>query len=261
MKLHEMNPRGRFTSRADAYRRYRPDYPAALFDALLRDEPRIVADVGAGTGIASIALASRGIEVFAVEPNEAMREAGAQHERIHWIEGRAEATTLEGGSVDLVTCFQAFHWFDPATAIPEFLRVLRPEGAIAAVWNERDPDDSFTSTYGKIVREISDNHPAESRVRAAEALDQDSRLEAVELRQFPHQQTLDLEGLMGRASSTSYLPSSGPRHAELVTRLRQLFEEWRHEGTVTLRYRTSLYLTRAREQEPGARGQGLGARG
>jgi SAM-dependent methyltransferase len=252
MKLHEMDPGGRFTSRADAYRRHRPDYPSDLFDDLLEGRPRRIADVGAGTGIASIALATRGIEVFAVEPNEAMREAGERHELIHWIDGHAEATTLEESSVDLVTCFQAFHWFDPDAAITEFLRILRPGGAIAAVWNEREPDDPFTSAYGKIVREISDNHPAEARERAAEALDHDPRLGRVDRRRSSHAQTLDLEGLLGRASSTSYLPSSGPRHEELVARLRQLFEEWQHEGTVTLRYRASLYLTRAR-------GKGLGA--
>jgi SAM-dependent methyltransferase len=248
MKLHEMDPGGRFTSRADAYRRYRPDYPAALFDEILRDEPRIVADLGAGTGIASIALASRGIEVFAVEPNVAMREEGARHERIHWIDGRAEATTLADASVDLVTCFQAFHWFDPIAAIREFLRILRPDGRIAAVWNERDPNDGFTSAYGDLVREISDNHPAESRERAAEAFDHFPDLGAVEVRRFPHAQTLDLDGLTGRALSTSYLPSSGPRHDELVARLRKLFGEWQRDGAVTLRYQTSLYLTRPRER-------------
>lgn len=246
MVLHEMNPTARFTSRADAYERYRPDYPAALFDTLLSSEPSVIADIGAGTGIASLQLAERGPEVVAIEPNEAMRERGIRHSRIRWVDGTAEATILEVGSVDLVTCFQAFHWFDPQPAIDEFLRILRPEGAMAAIWNERDPSDPFTHAYGTIVREISGNHPAESRETSASALYESPRLADVSHLRFPHEQVLDLEGLLGRAASTSYLPSEGPLHDELIDRLRELFDSWSDNGIVRLRYRTSLYLASGR---------------
>ena len=44
------------------------------------------------------------------------------------------------------TCYrtvgEAFHWFDPAAAIPELVRVLRPRGGLAIVsthWWETEP--------------------------------------------------------------------------------------------------------------------------
>lgn len=64
-------PRGRsFDAWADEYDRYRPTYPDALFALIARElrlpaEPR-VADLGAGTGRASIAMAARGWRVTAV---------------------------------------------------------------------------------------------------------------------------------------------------------------------------------------------------
>lgn len=243
MALHEMDPQNRFTGRAEAYRRHRPDYPASLLDRLMESAPSIVADVGAGTGISSLQIAERGPIVLAVEPNAAMREAGTRHPRIQWIDGTAEATGLDDGQVDLVTCFQAFHWFDPGPAIAELTRIVRPGGAIAAIWNERDSSDPFTREYGALVRQISDNHPAESRENSVSALYESNRVGPVEHERFPHEQSLDLEGLIGRASSTSYLPSSGEAYEEMARRLESLFETWNEGGVVTIRYVTSLYLT------------------
>src|SRR2546422_6524846 len=103
--LHEMNPTGRFTDRAEDYARCRPTYPPAAIDCVLRglgDPAGIVAaDVGAGTGISARLLADRGIRVFAVEPNAAMREAAVPHQSVAWREGTAESTGLAPESVDL----------------------------------------------------------------------------------------------------------------------------------------------------------------
>ena len=69
--------RGIFSSKVTDYLASRPDYPAALYDAL-RDEgalpgvPSVVADIGAGTGLFSAGLLARGHSVVAVDPNAAM---------------------------------------------------------------------------------------------------------------------------------------------------------------------------------------------
>jgi SAM-dependent methyltransferase len=46
--------------------------------------------------------------------------------------GSAEATGLPDECADIVTASQALHWFDPARALPEIARVLRPGGVFAA---------------------------------------------------------------------------------------------------------------------------------
>ncbi len=46
--------------------------------------------------------------------------------------GIAHQTDLPGGSVDIVTCAQAFHWMEPSATLAEIARILRPGGIYAA---------------------------------------------------------------------------------------------------------------------------------
>ncbi|WP_143626415.1 methyltransferase domain-containing protein, partial [Streptomyces viridosporus] len=63
----------------------------------------------------------------------------AQFRRLHpglpIVRGDGNALPLAGASRDLLTYAQAWHWTDPARAVPEALRVLRPGGALALWWN------------------------------------------------------------------------------------------------------------------------------
>ncbi|MFD9001009.1 class I SAM-dependent methyltransferase [Streptomyces sp. NPDC059582] len=135
-----------FNAAAAQYAANRPAYPPALFDAVedLAGRPlngARVADIGAGTGIATGLLHARGADVIAVEPGEGM---AAQLRRslpeVPLVRGNGNALPLATASVDFLTYAQAWHWTDPTYAIPEALRVLRPGGALALWWNT-DPHD------------------------------------------------------------------------------------------------------------------------
>ncbi|HUP64294.1 MAG TPA: class I SAM-dependent methyltransferase [Thermoanaerobaculia bacterium] len=241
--LFEMDPAGRFSSRADDYARFRPDYPEAAIEAILNlaDSPApTVADVGAGTGISSRMLAARGARVLAVEPNREMRaRLGPEVEA---VDAEAESLPFADGSIDLVTAFQAFHWFHPERSLGEFHRVLRPGGFLALVWNERDDSDSFTASFGEAVRLASNDHPAENRLSSvAPFLASDLFVETREI-VFPHLQALEMEGLIGRMRSTSYLPQEGEAWDRLVESVRAAWERHRDaEGKVALVYRTIVF--------------------
>lgn len=65
-----------FGSVAEAYERFRPGYPAELFDlvtAYAGRPLRTALEIGAGTGKATRVLAGRGIAVTATDPDQAMR--------------------------------------------------------------------------------------------------------------------------------------------------------------------------------------------
>ena len=126
---------------AETYHRVRPPYSQALLD---RAEEELelgpdgtVLDLAAGTGRLTRELARRFARVLAVEPDERMRAVHGDA-----LAGSAEAIPLDSGSVDAVFVGEAFHWFDPAAAIAELARVLRPRGGLAIVsthWWETEP--------------------------------------------------------------------------------------------------------------------------
>jgi SAM-dependent methyltransferase len=244
--LHEHDPIGRFSDRAEDYVKYRPGYPAAAIDAVLEGlgpcERLRAADVGAGTGIAARLLASRGVGVVAVEPGEGMRNAAEAHSNVAWVNGRAEATGLQPRSVDVVLCAQSFHWFRQPDALREFARILAPGGRIALVWNRRSKKDPFTAAFRQAILDSGGESPAE-RMEFDPAIVAESGLFGpLERLEFPNSQRLDLDGLIGRARSASYVPKEGEAGAKLIRVLRALHQQFASaDGIVTLVYETEIF--------------------
>jgi SAM-dependent methyltransferase len=176
--LHTLNPLDRFSDRAADYVKYRPSYPAAAIDIILAGlgTAPVVADIGAGTGISARLLADRGARVIAIEPNAEIRTAAASHPAIEFRDGTAEATGLADASIDLITCFQAFHWFDPERTLLEFRRILkstataRTPGRLALVWNNRAKEDAFTNEYSNLIAAASTDRIIHQRSDSAQPL-------------------------------------------------------------------------------------------
>lgn len=256
------DPTARFSTRVRNYVRYRPGYPEAVID-LLRDEfglraATVVADVGSGTGILTERFIANGNTVYAIEPNLEMRAAAEQllgrHATFRSVDGRAEATTLEHDSVDLVTAGQAFHWFDREAARREFRRILRPPGRVALLWNERDTTATpFLRAYEELlVRRARDYAEVDHRRMDAGILGaffgHGGYREAV----FPNRQEFDFEGLRGRLLSSSYVPEAGePGHEEMLASLLDIFERHEAGGRVAFEYHTRVYLGLIERGSPG----------
>ncbi len=261
--LYAMNSLNRFSDRATDYAKYRPSYPeeaiATILEGLGNPSQLVAADIGAGTGISSRLLAQRGVRVIAIEPNSAMREAASPHPLVEFRNGTAEATNLPDTSVDLVSCFQSFHWFNPELTLLEFHRILKPTGRLALVWNNRDRDlakrdeiqgtgkadreDEFTQSYTRLLELASNNHPAELR-HSEDFLLATPLFPEVNCYTFTYRQELDLDGLIGRAQSSSYIPRKGQVHQQLISGLKELYNRTCDEnGFVYLPYRTKVYLT------------------
>jgi SAM-dependent methyltransferase len=132
---------GDFSELAGHYAKYRPAYSPLVRNVIVGLLPvgAKTADIGAGTGIWSQMLLEAGCRVDAVEPNAAMRLAGAaRRPRLNWVEGSAERTGLSKGLYDLVSMASSFHWPDFDRAVAEFGRLLKSGGYFAALWNTRD---------------------------------------------------------------------------------------------------------------------------
>lgn len=250
--LHDRDPTGRFSNRAADYARFRPSYPNTAIDAVLSglrpSTELLAADVGAGTGISARLLADRGVRVTAVEPNESMRSAAEPHPRVTFTDGTAESTGLDAGAFDLVLCAQAFHWFRFNEALAEFARILRAGGRVALVWNQRDERDEFTRSYGEAIRTASRNDPAAEReFNGSNALAVSPLFTGYRRLAFPSVQSLDREGLRGRATSASYVPKDGPRLSALLETLDRIHARASTpDGRAELRYETVVHLCEKR---------------
>ncbi len=142
-----------FGTAAAAYERGRPPYPPQGVDWLLPEGAAHVLDVGAGTGKLTRQLLDRGLEVTAVEPSEGMRAQLRQAvPGIAVMAGTAERIPLPGQSADAVLVAQAWHWVDPAAAVPEVARVLVPGGWLGLLWNVRDEREDWVARLGAILR-------------------------------------------------------------------------------------------------------------
>jgi SAM-dependent methyltransferase len=246
------DPKERFSNRVEDYVRYRPGYPRAILD-LLREEcglapESIVADIGSGTGLLTQLFLENGNLVYGVEPNAAMRQAGEaflkNHARFRSVAGSAEATTLPGASVDFVLAGQAFHWFEPKAARAEFVRVLRPRGWVAVIWNERKKDDTaflreyetFLRTFGTDYEKVSEKYPQDRPMRSFFGSGAGGK------KSFANEQVFDCDGLRGRLLSSSYSPAQGhPQHEPMLAALQRLFRAHAQDDRVKFTYVTHVY--------------------
>ena len=246
------DPTRRFSSRVENYVRFRPGYPPEVLE-VLRNEcaltaASVVADVGSGTGIFTEVLLKSGCTVIGVEPNDEMRAAAervlADEKRFRSAKGTAEATTLDSGSVDLVTAAQAFHWFDRGRTRAEFARVLKPAGWLALVWNDRQLDSTpFLREYEALLQHFGTDYLAVrhkdldlTQVQAFVGSD------AVKLSVVESVQRFDYEGVEGRLLSSSYAPEAGHSdHEPMLAALREVFDRRQEDGRVEIRYDTRVF--------------------
>lgn len=124
-----------FSKQSSDYARYRPVYPAELYEYLasLTPEHDRAWDVGTGNGQAAIGLARHYRSIIATDPSEQQIVLATPHERVTYRVATAEHGVIEDRSIDLVTAALAVHWFDLNRFYAEVKRVLKPAGVLA-VW-------------------------------------------------------------------------------------------------------------------------------
>jgi ubiquinone/menaquinone biosynthesis C-methylase UbiE len=256
-----------FDAWAPEYDRYRPSYPEELFTTIatqlgLPAAPH-VADLGAGTGRATLAMAELGWRVTAVEPGKPMLDilrarASDRGLVVATIEAMAEETRLDPASVDLATAAQAFHWFDKPRAVAEMARIVRPGGGVALFWNVRDEERSpFVADYHRMLQQYADGADlgrylvagrSSGRDATHAALAQSDSFGEPTLTELRHELPMSSGEFIGMAFTASYvrgLPVE--RQERFRSELAGLLE--RHHGAdagFVVPYRIDLWTARRR---------------
>ncbi len=223
---------------ADVYERARPGYPAEAVAWLTGDTPARVLDLGAGTGKLTRSLVAAGHDVVAVDPSEPMlAQLRTVLPAVDARVGSAERLPLEDASVDVVTAGQAYHWFDPAVALPEIARVLRPGGRLGIVWNLRDDSVGWVDELWSMFGDHEGRRADDPQVMPP--------FGPVEPHTFQHEQRLDRDGLLGLVESRSYvavLPRD--QRAALLVRVGELYDRVAGPDGVVLPYLTYCFRSR-----------------
>ncbi|HEY7832720.1 MAG TPA: methyltransferase domain-containing protein [Ktedonobacterales bacterium] len=128
----------------------RAPYPQELFDvlaSLIHDTPRVVLDVGTGTGDLARPLAARAdlARVDALDPSATMLAKarglpGGDSPRLRWIAGTAEDAPLDPPYA-LVTAGESLHWMDWDRVLPRFRAAGTPNSVLAICYrlDQREP--------------------------------------------------------------------------------------------------------------------------
>ena len=227
-----------FGNVAETYHRVRPPYSQTLLDrvqeVLELDAGASVLDLAAGTGRLTQELGRRFAHVVAVEPDERMRAVHGEA-----LEGSAEAIPLDDASVDAAFVGEAFHWFDPAAAIAELARVLRPRGGLAIFWTHWwETEPPLPDVALELLSEPYERFRAQRRPPWDDAFAA-SPFEPLRYERAEDEVTVDPETLLTLYSTTSSLAALPPdERAGLFARVRPFLERsyrlpLRHELTWT----------------------------
>lgn len=247
------DPTQRFSARVENYAKYRPGYPAAVYDYLRAaaglPAGGVVADLGSGTGLSSQLFLARGHRVYAIEPNAPMRAAAerllAGEPNFISLDGRAERIPLADASVDLAVAAQAFHWFEVSATRQEMSRILRPGAQAALIWNKRAVQHSpFQQAYEQLLLEFGTDFKEVDHQRKLndEALAAFFAPSPMQQAAFPHAQRFDLAGLHGRLLSSSYAPAPDqPTYQPMLASLEALFNRFQRDGQVEFSYETNVF--------------------
>jgi len=215
--IHESAAAG-YRQQSVTYGRVRPSYHPELItrfsDAFGRGT---VVDLGAGTGIFTRQLLTRGISPIAIEPVAEMRATFATHAAgVEAISGTAEATGLPADSVDTVAVAQAFHWFDYPRALAEIRRILRPGGHLVCVWNVRDESVDWVQAYTEVIDRYAGDTPRHRTMQWRKAIDAEPAFHNVDDWSIDNPKPTNQESIADRALSTSFIAALAPETQQSV---------------------------------------------
>jgi SAM-dependent methyltransferase len=276
--------RSNFSTLADVYAKYRTSYGADLFDTIASyARPTAVVptpvvptfmvgnvgptfmvgheninlralDLGCGTGLSAAGLIERGFAVTGIDIAAEMLEQARQSVKGEsaFYEGRAEALPFADAAFGLVTCAQAFHWFDFDQSFAEIARVLRPGGAVALFWKHSSHDDPYEACAVELMREISGRDEPFNLSRAQTKQFDAFWAERAAFRdheewRLPLSLRFTVDSFVGYHSSREDARFHlGERRAEFLSRLRNKVAELAHGDEFTVDAMQYLYLARKR---------------
>jgi ubiquinone/menaquinone biosynthesis C-methylase UbiE len=124
-----------------------------------------IADIGAGTGNYSRALAETGFRIRAVEPSPVMQRQARFRTGIKWLSGYAEHIPLADASVDgVVSTLAVCHFRDISQALAEMARICRTGSAVIFTFDCDAGRRTWLYEYFPFLWDLFDAMPSASHL-------------------------------------------------------------------------------------------------
>lgn len=265
--LHEpylvADPHRPFLGTARYYSRYRPTYPASLYDFLIEEvfPPRRanILDLGCGPGTIALPLAERGVSVLAVDPEvemlmEGLRLDGERNQsrksnpRIAWRLGRdTDVGDLAPFGLDGCIMGRSFHWMDRSRVLQHLDDVLANDAPIVVVSLFEPGDCAWAEVARDKVQELLGPFSPDAPAPTHEEIFAQSAFSATEHRTFEGD-TLDLsvEDIIALELSCSYASPArlGALYEEFITSLHAELAKLAPEGVFRQPYVCDVLVAR-----------------
>jgi ubiquinone/menaquinone biosynthesis C-methylase UbiE len=239
-----------YTDLADAYIK-RPDYSGEaineLFNLMGITQGQFACDIGAGVGHLTRHLLKKGLNVVALEPNDAMRRHGiertAQFKNVTWLEAAAENTLQDSDVFRLVTFGSSFNVTDQQVALKETSRILKPDGWFACMWNHRNLDDAIQAQIEHIIKNrINDYDYGSRRVEQTSIIDESDLFKQVHKieGQVKHTQSL-LDCKKAWRSHATLQRQAGDHFENVIQEIDSYLDSLQVES-ITIPYTTRIWV-------------------
>ena len=243
-----------FGSVASAYEKFRPGYPDELIDEVLTYASRPVRtalEIGAGTGKATRAFASRGIAVTASDPDPAMLAELRKHVPATVVAVQAAFEDLPLTPVyDLVFAAASLHWTQPEHRWARVAAMLRRDGIFASFGGQMhladtDVEQAVRAARAEYLAEDGipppDGTPADSPMQwPGSELVQSSRFTDVRQSTIERRAVVSASDYIGHLSTISaYLELPDTARRQVFDRILKVLPE-----RVTLAADVTLHLAR-----------------
>lgn len=244
-----------YTNLAEAYLK-RPNYAGEALDRMLEtagvSKGDKVCDVGAGAAHLTKIMASYGLQIDAVEPNDAMRKNGIEitknFSNVKWYDGVGEDTGMLENTYKLVTFGSSFNVCNRNKALFESKRILVPGGHFACMWNHRDLEDELQREIELVLKRNIDGYSYGTRREDQTQIIEDSGLfqdiQYIEGKIL--HKILASDFVEGWKSHGTVYRQAPERFETIIKEIRDVVEQ-RCEEYIDVPYTTRIWIAKAKE--------------
>ncbi len=217
-----------FSAGAERYQQTRPNYPPEIVQwlkhHLLLTEQAHCVDLGAGTGKFLASLQQVTSQITAVEPvSEMIGQLKTVYPEIACIQATSTDIPLNSNSIDAVVCAQSFHWFADSASLAEIHRILKPQGQLALIWNQRDVQVDWVKALADVIAPLEGNTPRYHSGQWKKVFEQQTLFQLDHVQTFQQAHIGTVENVVSKRLLSSSFIAAMPEHEQ--QQLKAQFEQ------------------------------------